>query len=297
MKKLLIDTDIGDDIDDALALAYVLGDKELDLIAVTTVFRKTKLRTKIALQLLKTYNRFDIPVATGIEKPLIAKTDETDVPCQWDDAFFDIEENCSLNAIELIVKTIKENPDVTIVPIGPLTNIACAVRMYPEIMAEVPLIIMGGKISGCYPEWNILCDPEAAAIVFSSCKNITMVGLDVTEKCRLTIPDVKKLDSSSNPRHQLLSKLINQWAHGHEVAPVLHDPLTVGYLAHPELLKLENKHVSIELSGIYSRGITSELTTEAERAGELSMAAVAVEVDSKKFVELFMEAILKHTKS
>lgn len=293
MKKILIDTDIGDDIDDALALAYALGEESLDLIAITTVFRKTDLRTKIALQLLQTYNRLDIPVATGIRNPFISKINELETPCQWDDSYSNIAENCSLNAIELIVKTVKENPDVTIVPIGPLTNIACAIRMYPEIMAEVPLVIMGGKIPGSYPEWNILCDPEAASIVFSSYKNVTMVGLDVTEKCRLTHDDVERIHHSGTARHNLLYKLIKQWSHGLDIFPVLHDPLTVGYLAHPELLKMEKKHVSVELSGTYSRGITTELTIQSERDSELSTAAVAVDVDSKQFVNLFMGALLK----
>lgn len=293
MRKIIIDTDIGDDIDDALAIVLALKSPELDLVGLTTVYRNTSIRTKLALQLLKAYGRLDIPVAKGIGKPMFAKTNVEDIPCQWSDDYHDIEMNCDQHAVDYIIQQVQRDPEITIVAIGPLTNIACAVMKMPEVMKQANIVLMGGMYSAHYPEWNIVSDPEAAEIVFSSGLRLTMVGLDVTLKCRLTEEDVEKIKQASKSEIGFLSRLLTQWMDSSKHLPILHDPLTVSYLCHPELLKIEPKRILVECKGEHTRGMTVEQREVFFNRPLETNVNVAVDVNKEAFVELFMQRLFK----
>src|SRR5690625_452156 len=144
MQKIIIDTDIGDDIDDALALALVLNSPELEVVGITTVFKNTKIRTQLTLGLLEAYGKSDIPVATGIGRPIFEKVDVNEIPVQWSKDYPLIEENCDLHAVDLILQLIEKHPDVKLIAIGPLTNIAAAYMKNPELMKSVEVVIMAG---------------------------------------------------------------------------------------------------------------------------------------------------------
>lgn len=293
IRKIIIDTDIGDDIDDALAIALALNSPELDLIGLTTVYRNTPIRTKLALQLLKAYGRLDIPVATGIGKPLFAETNIDDIPCQWSDEYHDIGLNSDQHAIDFLIEQVRLDPEITIVAIGPLTNIACAVMKAPEVMKQANIVMMGGMYSAYYPEWNIVCDPEAAAIVFNAGLRLTMVGLDVTLKCRLNEADVEKIKRASQSEVSFLSRLLTQWMDSSKHLPILHDPLTVAYVSHPELLKVAPKRMLVECKGEHTRGMTvEEQDVFFGRPTETNML-VAVDVLRDQFVDMFMQRLFK----
>lgn len=293
IRRIVIDTDIGDDIDDALAIVLALNSPELDLAGLTTVYRNTGLRTKLALQLLKAYGRLDIPVATGIGSPLINKTDTASIPCQWAEEYRDIDLNCEQHAADFLIDQVRRDPDLTIVAIGPLTNIACAVMKAPEVMRGANIVMMGGMHSAFYPEWNIVCDPEAARIVFDAGLKLTMIGLDVTLKCRLTQADVDRIKRAGKMETDFLSRLISMWMDSSKHLPILHDPLTVAYLSHPDLLDLAPKKISIECKGEFTRGMTVEhRDVFFERPMETNVLA-AVEVKSEAFIQLFLQRLLK----
>ncbi|WP_158297334.1 nucleoside hydrolase [Paenibacillus antibioticophila] len=292
IRRIVIDTDIGDDIDDALAIVLALNSPELEVAGLTTVYRNTDLRTKLAMQLLQAYKRPDIPVATGIGSPLLAKTDMDSIPCQWLDEYLDTEPNCSEHAVDFLIEQVRRDPAITIAAIGPLTNIACAVMKAPDVMQQANIVMMGGMHSAHYPEWNIVCDPEAAAIVFGSGMKLTMVGLDVTLKCRLIQSDVERIKHRGKSETAFLSRLLSQWMDSSKHLPILHDPLTIAYLSHPDLLELKPKKISVECKGEFTRGMTVEhRDVFFDRPMDTNVLA-AVDVRKDAFIQLFLERLL-----
>ena len=194
MYKVILDTDIGDDIDDAIALALAVNRAEIDLVGVVTTYRNSYMRAKIAMALLDGWNRMDIPVCIGNDDPLkqayyyfpYEKRDEKGKPIigHYEDYMKDFQE-CSESGLEFMARAVRENPnEITLVAIGPLTDVAKFIQEYPTEYALLKeVVIMGGRFDEDRAEWNIKCDPEAAAIVLASEQKIRLVPLDVTLKC------------------------------------------------------------------------------------------------------------------
>ncbi len=299
MKDVIIDTDIGDDIDDAYALAFALNSPELNLKAVTTVFGNVEVRARLALKLLKTFGREDIPVAEGIGKPLLERTFRAqaceEIPNQ---AAVLVEgemlpKPSSKHAVDLIISMVMDSQkEAIIISIGPLTNIAVAITKEPRLADKAKLIMMGGVISKPQAEHNIRCDPEAARIVFESGIPTTMVGLDVTMRCSLGEEDLSSLRKRGLATTNLLADMTSAFMehasarHGRRVHPILHDPLAVAVSFKPDLVKMQPMLVKVETQGEFTRGFTI-----ASESGKPN-AQVCVDVDSQSFVKLFMSRIL-----
>jgi len=293
LRDILIDTDIGDDIDDAYALALALKSPELNLKAVTTVFGNVKIRTKLALKLLKTFGREEIPVAEGIGKPFLEKTFRSQAALETPNQAVVLAKDEPLqkpsekHAVDLIVSTVMNaRKDVTIVPIGALTNVAAAIIKEPKIVDKANLAAMGGYISKPLAEHNIRCDPEAAKMVFESGIKITMVGLDVTLRCALTEEDVKTLKNRGLATTNLLVNMTEAWRKGRTYWPILHDPLAVAVCFDPTLVKTEAKLVCVETRGEFTRGFT--VASDSEN----SNVQACVDVDSERFIKVFMDRIM-----
>jgi len=290
---VIIDTDIGDDIDDALALAFALNSPELNLRAVTTVFGSVEVRTKLALKLLKTFGREDIPVGMGIGKPLLERFYRADarnrVPNQAA-VLLDsdvLPQPSPRHAVDLIISTVMAaRGKITLIPVGSLTNIAVAIVKEPRLVERAELVVMGGVVSQPIAEHNIRCDPEAAEIVFGSGIPMTMVGLDVTRKCFLGKEDVSRLESRGLATTDLLADMLRAWRGGKERYPVLHDPLAVAVSFDSTLVEMRLKLVKVETKGDFTRGFTLALD------GEKPNVQVCVDVDSGRFIKLFMNRIL-----
>jgi len=295
MKKVIIDTDIGGDIDDALAVALALNSPELDIIGITTVFENTLLRAKLAKKLLQIFNRPDIPVIKGVEKPIINDWDRSLIPPQVKAVREEIKIDENINAVDFIVERIMNSEEpVTLITIGPLTNIAGAIIKEPGLKDKTRIYMMGGMYSQAFPEWNIYCDPEAGRVVFDSGIPITMVGLDVTLKCKLDKKSLDKIFNFNTERTNFLSELIRIWQEGDESRfPILHDPLAVATLIDPSLVRRENMHIKVETRGEFTRGVTVVTDTPyGERKGD-SNVDVSVDVDSDRFIQFFLERILE----
>jgi inosine-uridine nucleoside N-ribohydrolase len=286
--SIILDTDIGDDVDDALALAVALNSPEIELRGVTTVFRDAPRRALLAQQLLQLWQR-DVPVRAGTSKPLIkpysAIPGGANLGKQFEVLDPSLRYEISRHAVDFIIETAQggefsaESP-LTICPIGPLTNIALALAKEPEIIACTRIVLMGGQWSKPGVEWNIVCDPEAAAIVFNSGANITMVGLDVTLQCVLSEAQIEQLGSAGTPRAGLLYDLIKLW--GHKVT--LHDPLTLLTLF-DDCVQFEDKHLEVVLNETeYGRTKVIDGTPNCR---------VAIAVDVERAVNLFMERVLR----
>ncbi|MFQ7537205.1 MAG: nucleoside hydrolase [Clostridium sp.] len=198
-RPIIIDTDPG--IDDALAIAIALFSEELDVRLITTVAGNVGLDkvTYNALRLLKYFEREDVPVAMGADRPLIREyEDAASVHGKSGMEGFDFEEPTQQplkeNAVDAMRSAIMNSSEpVTLVPIAPLTNIALLLKTYPEVKRNIrEIVLMGGSASrgnkGVMAEFNIALDPEAAHMVFHSGVKLTMVGLDVGLKA-LVLPE------------------------------------------------------------------------------------------------------------
>jgi len=294
-KAVIIDTDIGDDVDDALALALALRSPELDLRAVTTVFGNVEVRTRLALKVLKTFGREDIPVATGIGRPLLERTFLADAGQRTPNQATVLAEGERLprpsprHAVDLIISTAMAAGDgVTLIPVGALTNVASALLREPRLAERARVVLMGGVVSRPRAEHNVRCDPEAARIVFESGIPITMVGLDVTLRCVLGREDVERLRGRGLATTSLLADMIAAWRRGSDRLPVLHDPLAVAVSFNPGLVTTRPMAVRVETRGEFTRGFTV-----AHEGGEPN-AQVCVDVDAGRFLRLFMDRVMKN---
>jgi inosine-uridine nucleoside N-ribohydrolase len=271
-KKVIIDTDPG--TDDALAILLALNSPELDVRALTVVPGNVTAQQGLenALKLASLANRCDIAVAGGAQHPLFQKliTAElwhganglanVDLPaskCKADPRF----------GPDLIIQMIHESPhDITLVPVGPLTNIALALLKDPSIVPLVKeVVIMGGSISGgnvnASAEANIYNDPEAAQIVFQAGWRLTMVGLDVGDKTLYGQAQLDQLSKTHGPENdfavKVLTFLIGQEAkYGAGGGSPMYDPLAVGTAVDPSIVVTQAMHVDVESRGEFTRGET-----------------------------------------
>jgi purine nucleosidase len=306
---LLFDGDPG--IDDALALLYALKKDNVVLKGITTVGGNIGLdkTTKNALKILEITNNTNIPVARGIEKPLLRENkSEGDVHGR------DGLGNSNLpapkiveireHAVDSIIKTIMDNPkQITLVAAGPLTNIAVAVIKEPRLKDYVKeVVIMGGAVTtfgNITPrsEFNIYTDPEAAKIVFESGLPITLVGLDVTMKTLLTHEHLKEIMEVSSPVTEFVGKIITHYMKFHEeVMGVngcgMHDPLAVAVAIDKSLVKTRKLFVTVETKGEFTTGETvADLRGSKEGIVHPPNMDVCVEVDSQRFLRDFIETL------
>jgi len=291
MQDIIIDTDIGDDIDDALAIAFALNHPEINVKAITTVWRDTKNRARLVLKLLKAFNKENIPVAAGIRKPLLGKEQIASInQLVVIEEKEDLPEPSNQNAVDVIISQVMSHKNLTVVTIGPLTNLALAIIKEPEIIKKTKLVMMGGVFTRQGAEYNVSCDPEAVKIILESGMKIIMAGLDVTLKCRLTQKELNNIADRDLPSTKLLVKMIRAWQKATKYTfPVLHDPLAVAVALDPTIVKMEPRKVNIETRGEFTRGFTVASKSATPNA------QICVDVDVDRFITLFMEQILRET--
>lgn len=289
--KVIIDTDVGDDIDDALAIVLALESPELDVVGITTVFRNVVARAKLAARLVKMAGREDIPVFAGIGSPIINKVNLNDIPCQYSEEADGKEMGYGTDGIDFIINTVMDSEEgITLVPIGPLTNIAVAILKEPRLKDKVKeIVLMGGCFYNHCNEWNVRCDPEAARIVFDSGIPIKAVGLDVTFKCRMSKEDVERLEAYGKPSAKYLPELIRRWRKGTDKCPIMHDPLAICAVFDEKILEMRQEDIVVETQGEYMRGATYNKSGLAQGESINSTIKVARNVDPEGFIKLFMD--------
>lgn len=296
MEKIIIDTDIGTDIDDAFALLLALKSPEIQLEAVTTAHGDTDTRSRIAMKILKLSGRQDIPVGSGISMPLLRER-EAKMQGFEGKGFLepvDFEYRPSKHAVDLIISKVMENPkEITIVTIGPLTNLAVAIIKEPAIIENIKQVIsMGGVIGtpklGWSPggEYNFNSDPEAARIVFSSGIPIIMVGLDVTLDVWLQEENINKLKTVKTPLMDGVLSMLEIWLERiNSSQTCLHDPLAASVAIDKSLVTTKKMHVALEMKDGFLRTVPYE-------HGEPNVE-VCIGVDADGFLKLFMERMMR----
>jgi inosine-uridine nucleoside N-ribohydrolase len=319
-QRVIIDTDPG--IDDAMAILLALNSPELKVEALTVVPGNVQAAQGLenALKIVSLAGRCDVPVAGGAQHPLDQKLItaqywhgrnglagvELPAPACKPDARF---------GPDLIIEMVHKYPhQITLIPIGPLTNIALALSKDPGIASLVKdIVIMGGSITGGNvngaAEANIYNDPEAAQIVFNAGWVVTMVGSDVGERTLITRKNVTQLQANHAPESDFVAKLADFYVTRSEKSgyqgAAMYDPLAVAVVIDPTLVTLQNMHVDVETKGEFTRGETvanrhgSDENNvlhgdhyEIEGVVQLKPnARVCLASDSDRFLRLFVDRI------
>jgi len=270
-KRVIIDTDPG--TDDAMAIILALNSPELKVEALTVVPGNVDGRQGLenALKIVSLAGRCDVTVAGGAQHPLnqklitaqfwhgkngLADVELPPAQCKADPRF----------GPDLIIEMVHRYPhEITLIPVGPLTNIALAVSKDPSIAGLVKdIVIMGGSITGGNvngaAEANIYNDPEAAQIVFNAGWTVTMVGSDVGERTLITRKYLAMLQSSHGPQSDFIAKIADFYLTRSEKSgysgAAMYDPLAVGIALDPTLGTLKEMHVDVETKGEFTRGET-----------------------------------------
>jgi len=303
-RKIIIDCDPG--IDDALALTFGCGHPDLDLCGVTTVAGNVSLArtTANALAVLEFLGCGEVPVVAGSPGPLLGpEIDASRVHGVSGLGRARLPGAAGRprpgHAADFLIETIGAAPgEITLIATGPLTNVALAVRREPRIVSQVAdFVIMGGSAGrgNVTPaaEFNIACDPEAAAIVFRAGWQVTMVGLDVTLQARASPAVQERMRGLGRLGSDLLLPVLagyqaepdpgvlNPLAAGHD--PPVHDVCAVALVADPGLFGCHRARVDVETAGRHTAGMT---VTSFGAAGP--NALVALSIDTGRFWDLVL---------
>ena len=294
---VVLDCDPGHD--DAIALLLALASPEVDLVGVTTVHGNQTLEktTDNALRVLALVGREDVPVAMGADRPLVRELhvaahvhgdsglDGPELPPR-------ASEPVEQHAVDFLVERV--NPDTVLVPVGPLTNVALALD---RGMRPARIVLMGGAIGegNMTPaaEFNIWADPEAAARVFASGLDVTMIGLDVTHSALLTPAWAERFRAAGRVG-TFVAELVGFFkqyharTYGWDGAPI-HDAVALAHAFRPGIVRTEHVNIEVELESELTRGRT--VVDRWHRTDRAPNADVGVEIDSDAFLELLLERI------
>jgi purine nucleosidase len=304
-KPIILDCDPGHD--DAMAILLARGCPDIDLLAITTVAgNQTLAKTTLNARRVCTAARIDdVPIYAGCDRPLVRPQiiaaevhgeSGLDGPAFGAPAVPVADEH----AVDFLVRTLMASDgEITLVPVGPLTNIAMALRREPRIAGRVrDVVLMGGAYSRGNrtpaAEFNILADPEAAAIVFEAGWPLTMVGLELTHQARATQQVIDDIAAIGTPLAATVVELMTFFGGTYRAtqgleAPPVHDPCAVARVARPELLAVRDAFVAVETRGQWTSGMT--VTDFRLQLGHAANAQVATDLDASGFWALMLDAL------
>jgi purine nucleosidase len=310
-RPLVLDTDMGSDVDDALCLALALAAPELDVVAVTCVGRESRMRARIARRLLELAERADVPAYAGCRVPLLAGAGYNWFGHEGDGILEpgvepEIER---AHAVDALLELSQRHPGLEIAAVGPLTNLALALAKDPDFAARVGrLTVMGGHLrevsyrGRVFPfgvDYNLCSDPHASLLVLRSGIPTRLVTADVTLRAWLREADVEALEKSPAPLHAALARAIRVWtpvqrelldpkgAAPADNAAFLHDPLTLACVYDESFCGFETLEIEPAIEADVFR------TIERPRAGAATFPMrCATSVDAERFRAHFMARVL-----
>lgn len=291
---ILFDTDIGSDIDDAVALAYLLQQPRCELLGITTVTGEPDKRAALADAIVQASGRGDVPIHVGLAAPLLVPPLQPHAPqaevltASPHRAF-----EPRPTAIDFLRETIRARPgEVTLLATGPFTNLAVLFALDPEIPTLLKqLVVMGGVFytrgyDQTNAEWNIRNDPHAAAIVFNApVPRLVAVGLDVTMQCRMPSEEVRERFTQAGPPLDLVLAMAEVWFR-HTPQITFHDPLAAALLFEPSLCECEPQRIEVELVSPRGLGQTYFDTRAPQKPHE-----IATRVDAPAFFEHYFAMV------
>jgi inosine-uridine nucleoside N-ribohydrolase len=285
---VILDTDIGDDIDDAFALALLLQSPEIKLLGITTAFGDTELRARLVDRYLAAVGRSDIPVEAGVATPATNHFTQAAYARQTPDRQHE-------DAVGFLLLEIKAHPgQITLIAIGPLFNEQAAIARDPAAFRKLKrVVMMGGSVYRGYdggiagapvpppsPEWNIRCDPAGARALLASGVPVFVMPLDSTQ-IHLTPGELGAILSHGSPLSDQLTLLYHQWT-GVEAwrMPTLFDPVAASYAIRPTLCPTKPMHLEVD-----DQGFTKPGTGEPN-------AQVCLKADEQGFRDFLLKRIL-----
>lgn len=302
-QKVIIDCDPGHD--DAAAILLAARSPELELVGITCVAGNVEVEktSENALGLCSLAGIRNVPVVKGMIRPLVGELitathvhgksglDGANLP-PTDLTLY------PKHAVDFLIETImSSDSDITLIPIGPLTNIAMAILREPRILLKIPeIVLMGGSIGmgNVTPsaEFNMYVDPEAAKIVFDSGIPIVMVGLEVTRKAVVTEEHVSEIRKHGTPVSEVVTSILHYCLEiaeklGPNEAAAMHDVCAVAAVCEPSLLTTQLMHVDIETRGEFTRGRT--VCAPGFRHGKAPNVRVGIDLDVEGFFKMFIE--------
>lgn len=305
-KKIILDCDPGHD--DAVAILLALGSDKIDLLGITTIGGNQTLHkvTYNALAVLEEVKEYNTPVAAGCASPMVRELETA--PSIHGDTGLDgvdlpepTQKIIDKHGVDFIIDTVMSNEPgtITLVPTGPLTNIAMAMRKEPRIVERVKeVVLMGGGVHvgnwSAVAEFNIKVDPEAAHLVFNAPWQVTMVGLDLTHQALCTPARQRDIESIGTPTAIFVSQLMDFFRKSYEqnqgfIDPPVHDPCTVAYLIDPDVMTVVKAPIDVETEGELTLGMTvADLRAPAP---EDCHTQYAEKLDVERFWGLIHEAI------
>jgi len=289
-EKIIIDTDIGGDIDDAFAVGLALRSPEFQIVGISSAWGDTQLRARLLSRFLKETGRSDIPVAIGIARHPPGKVD---VLTQALYAQGGPADQNDPNAVDFILEQIKLHPgEITLIAVGPETNLGAAIDRDAATFRKLKrVVLMGGSVYRGYgqfnygkthgpdPEWNILCDIQAAQKVFGSGVPLYVMPLDSTQ-IKLQELERAEIFKAGTPLTDALLMLYTQWARGTSQTPTLFDAVAVAYAIHPELCPATPIRLRVD-DQAYTRVVEG-----------MPNAQVCLRSSSDQFLEFFMPRIV-----
>ena len=290
MIKVILDTDIADDIDDAFALDFILKNSDkFELLGVVTVFKNVLERAKIAKKLIRLNNK-NIPVYMGENKPL--KNPVVAFEYEKNNHLLSYKESLrdesieNKSGIDFILDTIRANPnEVVLIGIGPSTDIALAIKKDFETMKLVKQIVLMQGTNNFEPvyakEWNVLVDPEASNILLTSELPVRFISHEITCQSTLAEDELKQVLLKDNPSAKYINEMLLEWMEANKRAPVLHDVLPIYSLINNNCFGFKKVVVEVPLDG-NRRG--SMRIIEDEHSNK----EVAVSFDRENFMKYFL---------
>lgn len=307
IKKVIIDCDPG--IDDALAIMLALNSPEIEVLGITTVVGNVPVEvgTKNVLKILKQMNRLDIPVYAGCDQPLRREYRSAE-SIHGKDGLGDsgLDEvtgiDVSSDAISFLNQTLADNDEVTVIAIGPMTNVAFAMMSNLDVWQKAKIISMGGayRVRGNMSpvaEFNYWCDPDSARYVYRHAYNpVVMVGLDVTRQVVFTPNMVEFVKQAQGENAAFLEKIMSfyfdfHWQQEQIIGAIINDPLAVGYLLAPDLFTTITGETDIALDGI------CEGQTVVDTMSEETNSIITVDIEVERFLALLLERTFKLDKA
>lgn len=304
---IILDCDPG--YDDAAAILLAAGNPNVNILAITVVAGNQSIAkvTRNALAIAQVAGLHDVPIAAGATRPLMIEPEvaaEIHGETGLDDATLPEEivlKTDPRHAVQVIIDTVMSRPagTVTLVPTGPLTNIALAARLEPRIVERVKeVVLMGGAVHtgnhGPYSEFNIGTDPEAADIVFKEKWKVVMVGLDLTYQARVSEEQVARIAAIPTTSAKLLAEILTAFnvryrrVRGFGDAP-LHDPCAIACVLDPTVVRYVPVPISVELTGTRTRGMT--VADFRRTAPEGCHTHAALELDLARFWDMMADAV------
>ena len=294
---VLIDTDLGDDIDDAFALCLAMQSPELEILGVTTVHRCAKQRAKMAKALLTAGGFSSVPVHAGRSKPLFRNTvhgrvlNYNDLPHSYAEEYDSVRYDGDDAVAFLIGALERSERKITLITLGALTNIALLLQTRPDLADKIErLCIMGGAFSMNWGEYNFSCDADAAAVVMESGLPIYCVGVDITFRCKLSGELLERVQTHPHPCLQMLNRMRKKWRGD----VYLHDPLALMCAFDDRFVTWQPMVCEVEREARYANGYVVNLSDyNWGHEAKDSKLMVATDVNAAAFAEEYVRRVTR----